>query len=81
MTDEDEIRSALSVEGVALDDYFLVGDTIMYLAVLEGDATPMAVVIEDDALWEASKAFLLARGARRFSSWGEFEAWQREHGE
>ncbi len=75
MTDEDEIRSVLSVEGVALDDYFLLGDTIMYLAVLEGAATPFAVVIEDDALWDANRAFLLARGARRFSSWGEFEAW------
>ena len=81
MTDEDEIRSVLSVEGVALDDYFLLDDTIMYLAVLEGDATPFALVIEDNALWEASKVFLLARGAMRFSSWGEFEAWQREHGE
>ena len=79
-TDE-EIREALSHQGVGLDDYFLLDDTIMYLGHMEGEdiATPFALVIEDDLLWEACRDFLAARGARRFRSWSEFEAWRHEH--
>ena len=76
---DDEIREPLSIEGVSLDDYFLLSDGIMFLLPLEGGASVHALVIEDDGLWEACKAFLLARGARQFSSWSAFEAWQREH--
>jgi hypothetical protein len=64
MRDEDVI-SMLTSGGVALDDWFIVGNTLAYPSEI---GIYGALLIEDDTAADACLAFLRRRGAREFSS-------------
>jgi hypothetical protein len=73
--DPSHIHKLLTEEGLSISDYFIVDDLIMYLSEFSGRTTPMAFVIEDDALAHACVDYLREKGIKEFDSWDEFEKW------
>ncbi len=72
------IHRLLTEEGHSITDYFIVDDLIINLSEFNGKLTPMALVIEDDALMQACIDFLKKEGVKQFDSEDEFERWISE---
>ena len=70
--DPSYIHKLLTEDGCSLTDYFIVDDLIMSLSELNGETTPMALVIEDDALMQACIDYLRENGIRQFDSVDDF---------
>ena len=69
------IHRFLTEEGLSITDYFICNGLIMNLSEFDGKPTPMALVIEDDALNQACIDYLREKGARQFDSMDELESW------
>ena len=73
--DEPYIKEFLTQDGCSVADYYIVGGLIMYLSELDGELTPMALVIEEDDLLEACIDYLIEKGVKQFNSDTEYKSW------